>query len=156
MYMRRPYIASNYPVLVTPPRAHVRQLSASQDLGRPLPPRRLPHHPPTSMGSFLMFPGYPQVSIMSFNAPFSVQQLATQRPCPGSAGPHTDPGSDSFVYVCVHIYRVCFTDTCGPTHSPPATAIGLCSTSDLLFLAAFLAAPTHPSAQSQGPLHTQR
>jgi len=123
MYMRCTDIASNSPVLVTPPRPHVRQLSASQDLVRPLPPRCLPHRPPTSMGSFPMFPEYPQVSIMSFNAPFSVQQLATQRPFPGSTGPHTDPGSDSFVYVCVHIYRMCFTDACGPTHSPPATAI---------------------------------
>ena len=104
MYMCRTHIASNYPVLVTPPRAHARRISASQDLGRPHSPCRLPHCLHTSIGAFPMFLVYSQVSTISFSAPFSVQQLTTQLSCPGSARPHNDPGSDSSMYMqCIDI-----------------------------------------------------
>jgi len=109
---------------VAQPTAHARQRFASQDFGLPLPPRCLPRRPHTAKRILLKSSAHPEVSTISYNTPFSLQQLTTQRPYPGSAGLHHDPWCDSSVYVRIYIYRVCLTDICSLTHSPRATAIG--------------------------------
>ena len=121
---------------------------------RTSPPPLLPRCPHTPNRTSPKPLAYPQVSTISSNAPFSTQQLTTQRPCAGPARPHNDPRSDPSVYVHMHICCICFADACSPTHSPCAPTIGLDFL--LLLLAALFAAPTHPSAHPQGPLHTQR
>jgi len=149
------YIAYASLTLVALPTAHARRILARQDLRLPLPPCRLPRCSHTSVGAFSKSSSHPEVSTISYNTPFSLQQLITQRRYPGSAGSHNGPWSDSSVYVRMCIYRVCFTDICSLTHSSRTTAIGFAQTSSSS-LPPFLAAPTRPNIHSQSSLHPQR
>ena len=54
------------------------------------------------------------------NAPFSLQPNDLAQALPR---PHNDPRSDP-PHIYIHIYRICFTNACSPTHSPRAPAIG--------------------------------
>jgi len=145
------YITYTPLTLVAQPTALLQELLALQDLGLPFPlaaslatPYTQPH-----------IPKAPYISTGEYNTPpmrhSAYNPMTSRRPCLDRI---TTPGATPpCMCICTYIVYVSLTLVAQPT----AHVRRLSALQDLrlsLLLAAFFAAPTHPSTHSQGPLHT--